>query len=128
MKTFGLVIAALAFAGCAATSGQTTAPKKVASTDSDFPTRISADGLDDALTDYDQLISRRHDGEARARVNVCVKPSGQVSRASVVNSSGIAGFDRAVAAAIAQWKYERATAANGKTRCKNIKVVYQTNI
>jgi TonB family protein len=131
MKTFGIAIAALAFAGCAATSASTPTPVAApASTAGNysFPERISDDGLRDAVADYEQLIDRSYSGSVEAQVNVCVRPTGTVEQASIASSSGIRGFDRAVAAAASTWKYERATAANAKTRCKTVNVVYQSQI
>jgi TonB family protein len=131
MKTLGLSIAALLFAaaGCAATHApaNSTTPA-TANASSSFPERVSADGLSDALVDYDQLVSRRYDGSVNSRVRVCVKPSGQVSTASIIEPSGIPGFDRALAATVATWKYQDTTAANTETRCKNVRVIYQSEI
>lgn len=129
MKTLGLAIAALAFAGCAATAPQSAAPKSFApGSAATTTTTISSADLDQSLTDYDQLVSRRLDGTAKTRLNVCVSPSGKVSKAAVVAGSGIDELDRAIASAITNWKYERATAAVTEDRCRNVSVVYQTQI
>jgi TonB family protein len=120
MNKLGLVIAALAFAGCA-TTGNNTPVSPIAQGD-DFPARISGDSLEHATAANYRAV-RSTNQAVEAEVRYCVEPSGKVTDAAIVKPSGLRSFDAAVVDTVSDWRYESYTDAS-INKCKQIKVVY----
>ncbi|HUH06029.1 MAG TPA: energy transducer TonB [Kofleriaceae bacterium] len=127
MKALGLTlvaVAALGFAGCAATAQpeRSTEPHlaQVA-----FPKRIS--GGEDLLTvrRLNRAIETRHEGQVSARVRVCVSPDGQVALAELVSSSGLEDYDRELLSDVRSWSYQPYAAPAGTRVCERLEVSYQ---
>lgn len=122
MKALGLIVAALAFTGCAANAPHTTEPQTASIA---FPKRVT--GGDDLPTvrRLNRAIETRHDGQVNAQVRICVAPDGQVASAELLSSSGLADYDRELLTAVESWTFEP-YAAPAETRvCERLDVSYR---
>lgn len=120
--------AALAFAACA-TAGTglpaAEAPHGTAKLDLHAP-RAAFPALreDVALPSADQAaihMQRILGDSAQAEIKVCVDDRGDVTSTSLVKSSGMAAYDRAVLDDVKAWKFE---APAGTGHCEDATIVY----
>jgi TonB family protein len=89
-----------------------------------FPRRLSGAHLRRA----DRLsyrIKAETGGVAATQVRLCVAPTGAVTDAQVVGSSGIGAFDKIVLDAAHTWSYQSYTAPTGTRVCNIVSVVYR---
>lgn len=138
MKTFALALAStFALVGCA-TSGQglpgrdgnptkpslDLVPDPADGADHSFPARLSEAELP-AADRISHRILAEHAGVVSAQVRLCVAPTGSVADVDLLQSSGMAEYDRAVVDAIATWQFA-AYAAPAETRvCEKLTVAYR---
>jgi TonB family protein len=89
-----------------------------------FPGRIS----NAALPGADRLahrINAEHNGTISAQVRLCVAPAGNVDQVGLVQSSGMAEFDKAVVDGVGDWQYAAYAAPDDIRVCENLTVAYR---
>ena len=124
MNVLGVTLAALAFAGCAATGPSTRAADPQVATAA-FPKRLTGGEDLPTVRRFNRAIETRHDGAVNAQVRVCVSPDGQVASAELVSSSGLEDYDREVLTDVQAWRYEPYAAPAETKVCERLEVSYR---
>ena len=130
--TFGL------FAGCATTgtgvghedtsvSGSHLDLQSVPATDAKrvFPARVSKPLLP-AADRLARQIAYEHGGSISTQVHLCVRPDGEIGDITLLMTSGMDDFDRAVVDGISDWQYAAFKAPAATRVCENLTVSYVT--
>ena len=90
-----------------------------------FPERLSKPLLP-AADRLARAIAYEHGGSISTQVHLCVRPDGEIGDITLLMTSGMDDFDRAVVDGISDWQYASFKAPKDTRVCENLTVSYVT--
>ncbi len=120
MKTIAVAVAVFAFTACA--SGPSPRAPITKPKPPTVETARTSGGIDLSGLDQVQVMKLLRDRPVRTNLKVCVTPSGQVSKAEILEGSGEEWLEEAILASVRNWTYRPFRSIAGLQLCHTVEV------